>query len=154
MCKYCHRSIFYQIVFYVTVRWLKYRIPTIFYSHYRNTVQENIEYRHIVRPHFIPECFRYFDLKLTKHNIRILSFIHIMLHFSSSHAVLGKNSTYKTIFNWWGKCDFYSRNYLKSRNNFIAFLEEFWQTRVKNLRKGKGGWLSQKKKIPFHGLDR
>ena len=44
---------FYQkLYFTVTVGILKYRIPTLFYSNYRNTVQKlaNTEYRDIVRP--------------------------------------------------------------------------------------------------------
>ena len=40
--KYRHRSIFYQnLYFIVNVRWLKNRIPTIFYSNYQSTVQKS-----------------------------------------------------------------------------------------------------------------
>ena len=49
---YRHHSIFYQKLYIiVTVRWLKYRMPSICYPNNRNTVQKlaNTEYRHIVR---------------------------------------------------------------------------------------------------------
>ena len=44
--EYRHRSIFYQILYFpVTVGWLKYRIPSIFYSNHRITAQKIGKYR-------------------------------------------------------------------------------------------------------------
>ena len=93
LCKYNHRSTSYQKSYFtVSSRWPNYRILTIFYSNYGNTIQQlvNTEYRHTEKWGLNSPSF---TLAATLVMKRLFS-------------LLKSESIHQIIFSWfWPKCD-------------------------------------------------
>ena len=76
LSKYCHRSTFYQTLYFpVTVGWLKYRIPSIFYSNHRITAKKIGKYR---IPSYRTPPPIYNGMKRYEEKTRRLSWLHRM----------------------------------------------------------------------------